>query len=63
MDECFDRSKVSCETENPAWNMDVDIVRRIHPHVRYEINPGTPPILLLEVDDFMRDALEECVED
>jgi hypothetical protein len=60
MDEGFQWSNVSFEAENTAHNVEVSLAENIHLSVRREINPGSAELSLL-IDDFTRDALEECV--
>jgi hypothetical protein len=60
MEGLFKWETVGSETENPAWDADTDTTQRIHLEIRHEFNPATDQLSLV-VDDFTRDALEDCV--
>lgn len=61
MDACFSWLNVSVDTEDTAHDVEVSLAGGIHQSVRREINPGSAELPLL-IDDFTRDALEDCVE-
>lgn len=60
MEGLFKWEIIGDATENPAWDMDTTILTQINLDVRREINPSTPSTAL-QVDDFTRDALEDCI--